>query len=245
MTEPAGHGLETRIRAPREMSAAERRELYQLMLDHYEHVERNDFERDLCEKQWVICSSAAGKILGFTTLMRLHAQWGGERLTALYSGDTVLDPTIWGSGGWTRAWGRLAATLMSEMNGEPLYWLLLTATHRTYRFLPTFLQEFYPRPAMETPAAFQGRMQALAQAKFGSSYLASQGIVRTDRPLRVRAERREMAQEGLADKHAAFFAERNPGYLQGDYLVCIGDLSFPNQTRLGHKFFSIEQTEGH
>lgn len=215
--------------------------MHQLMLDFYENVDWPEFERDLCEKEWaILCTDKGGRILGFTTLMRLRAQCGVEHLTALYSGDTVLDPAIWGSGGWTRAWGRLAAKLMAEMKGEPLYWILLTATHRTYRFLPTFLQEFYPRPGVETPAAFQGRMQAFAHAKFGANYIAARGIVRTDRPLRVRAERWEMAQEGLDDEHAAFFARENPGYLQGDYLVCIGDLSPNNQTRLGRKFFSLD-----
>lgn len=246
MTDSWGDGLDMRVMMPGEMSAGQCRELHQLMLDHYEHVAWSDFDRDLREKEWIIvCTSEAGKLLGFTTLMRLYAQFGDENLTALYSGDTVLDPTIWGSSGWARVWGRLAATIMLEMNGEPLYWLLLTASHRTYRFLPAFLRDYYPRQGMETPVEFQGKMRALTWARFGVDCLSADGIVQMDRPLRVRSERWEIVQKGLDDKHAAFFAERNPGYLQGDYLVCLADLSSSNQTRLGRKFFSLACPKGH
>ena len=64
---------------------------------------------------------------------------------------------------------------MQEMHGEPLYWLLLTATHRTYRFLPTFLQEFYPRRDRAMPAEIAKRMDTLATAKFGVAYNVASG----------------------------------------------------------------------
>ena len=129
---------------------------------------------------------------------------------------------------------------MQEMRGEPLYWLLLTATHRTYRFLPTFLKEFYPRRERPTPAAMRDRMDTLASAKFGAAYDAASGIVSTHRPMAVRDEHVDLATAGLNDEDGLFFAGTvNPCYLNGDYLVCMGDLSPANQTQLGCRFFSV------
>lgn len=234
-----GH-LECRVLSPSELTAVDRQQMYGLMTDHYENVEWADFDRDLSDKEWVIITLHPDRgILGFTTLMRLEAVSGDEQLVALFSGDTVLDPDIWGASGWARAWGRLATSIMRQ-HDNPLYWLLLTATHRTYRFLPTFLKEYYPRPDLPTPLLFQRRMDALVAQRFPDAYDSSRGIIRTNRPLAVRQQRVSLSVVGREDPHSAYFAKMNPGYLQGDYLVCLGDLSFDNRTRLGHKFFALD-----
>ena len=60
----------------------------------------------------------------------------------------------------------------------------------------------------------------------------------------VRDEHVELATAGVNDEDGLFFAARNPRYLRGDYLVCIGDLSPANQTRLGRRFFSVTDDGG-
>src|SRR5262249_41188145 len=156
------------VQMPAELTSVERRQMYALMTGHYENVEWADFEHDLLEKEWVIVVRGVEQtILGFSTLGRLRAWHRDEPLVALFSGDTVLDPNIWGAGGWARAWGRLAGRLMQEeMDDMPLYWLLLTATHRTYRFLRTFLKEFYPRLEVQTPPEYQELIELFVCQKF-------------------------------------------------------------------------------
>ena len=130
----ADRQLETHVCDPVTLTHRERCEMFQLMGDHYENVRWESFIRDLVDKHWVVTiQSADRRILGFTTLMQLSAQVDGETIEALYSGDTVLDPEIWGSGGWARTWGRHVAELMSELGNTPLYWLLLTACERRLR----------------------------------------------------------------------------------------------------------------
>jgi hypothetical protein len=233
--------LSARCVVPGALSAAERERMYRLMTAHYERVERNDFERDLTEKEWVILmTDADNTIFGFTTVMRLRARCGDEEVAALFSGDTVLDRDVWGAGGWVREWGHLAARLMHETHPQPLYWLLLTATHRTYRFLPAFFKEYFPRARVPTPAVWQERLETLVRIKFPEEYDADRGVVRTHRPMSVRQEVIERATQGISQEHAAFFAERNPGFLQGEYLVCITDLTQQNRTRLGDKLFACD-----
>lgn len=230
------------MRLPAELSGDERRQMLALMTDYYEQVDVRQFEADLLEKEWVIVTSEPTRgILGFTTLMRLHAEIDGEPIEALFSGDTVLAPEIWGANSWARVWGRHAGSLMRERPDKPLYWLLLTATHRTYRFLPAFLHEFYPRAGVATPSVFQQRLETLVNLKFAGQYDPARGVVRGAKPFEVRDGRTEMAQAGLDDEIGQFFAARNPGHLQGDYLVCIADLSAANRTRLGARFFAQEE----
>src|SRR5262249_41267956 len=84
----------------------ERRQMYGLMAEHYEQVDPAVFAADLAEKQWVIVVSDGARLLGFTTLKLLETSLNGKPLRALYSGDTALDPVIWGSSSWGRVWGR-------------------------------------------------------------------------------------------------------------------------------------------
>ncbi len=231
--------LRTSVRQPIDLSQSERLQMYNLMSDHFENVDRGDFERDLAEKEWIITiSDAGGGIMGFTTAMQLETELNGTRLTALFSGDTMLHPEIWGTSAWMRVLARHAAALMRESDDRPVYWLLLTATHRTYRALPTFLKDYYPRPDIETPLIFRERMESLVRLKFPDEYDSTHGVVRLKKPTPVNADRVHLVTEGLTNPRAHFFAKHNPGFLNGDYLVCIGELSHANRTRLGHRLFA-------
>jgi len=231
-------GLETRVRRPTDLTPSERQQLYALMRGHYETVDRDDFERDLNEKEWVVCSEDPVKgILGFSTLVHLSVRLQDELVTALFSGDTVLDPAIWGDSGSMRTWGRHVAKLAQQSNGS-LFWLLLTATHRTYRFLPAFFKSYVPCRTEPTRPIDQQRIEALVRLKFPHEYNAQTGVVRLRKARPVRESRWALAMEGIDGKHAKFFAARNPGYLNGDYLVCLARLSPTNYTPLGRKFFA-------
>ncbi len=136
------------------------------------------------------------------------------------------------------ALSRYARTALAASGDEgPIYWLLLTATHRTYRTLPAFFKEYFPRFDAPTPPEVRQRMSALTRKKFPAEFDQAAGVVRLNNPMPVRADRRELAARGLSGPHARFFAERNPGFLDGDYLVCMTDLSPGNRTRLGERLF--------
>ena len=170
--------------------------------------------------------------------MRLTTWLGDHKLTAMYSGDTVLDPEIWGSSSWARALGRFVGNFMASSKDAPVYWLLLTGTHRTYRFLPTFFKEYYPRSQIETPPALKEKLDALVRLKFADEYDVTSGVVRLKEATPVNADRLDLIATGLDNADAQFFAARNPGYANGDYLACLTDLSPENRTRLGKRLLN-------
>jgi hypothetical protein len=239
----SGRQLKTSIRSPSDLAPHERRQMFRLMSQHFENVDADQFERDLAEKQWIVTvSDPAGGILGFTSVMWLKKKIGGETVTALFSGDTLLSPQIRGTSTWIRLLAQLGEALLKTGPKGPVYWLLVTSTHRTYRSLPLLFKEYYPRPDAQTPPDVLRRMAALARMRFPEEYDERQGIVRLRSPTPVRPQRVALATERLSGMHAEFFAARNPGFLNGDYLVCICDLSRDNRTRLGSRLIVDRQS---
>src|SRR5262249_22324445 len=119
----------------------------------------------------------------------------------------------------------------------PLYWLLLTSGFRTYRFLPVFWSEFYPRFDRETPAETSSRLTRLASERFGARYLPDLGIVRFESPQTLRPGLADVPARKHGDPHVAFFLARNPGWAKGDELVCLTEIAPKNLTAAGRRMW--------
>jgi hypothetical protein len=117
----------------------------------------------------------------------------------------------------------------------PTYWLLICSGFRTYRFLPVSWKRFFPNCRERTPQGVQEFMNRLAEDQFGSQYDAEAGIVRFQYPQLLRNQLRDVPRGRIRDAHVAYFQERNSGYVQGDELVCLTNVSDENLTRAGQR----------
>jgi hypothetical protein len=125
---------------------------------------------------------------------------------------------------------------MARYADEPLYWFLISKGYRTYRFLPVFFREFYPRYDRPTPTPAQSLLNAFARAKFGAAFDAVQGvIVANPDGCRLRPGVADLTPGRLHDPHVRFFQERNPGHAQGDELCCLAPLTPENFTAAAHR----------
>src|SRR5436309_2239183 len=140
------------------VTPAQRDAMFALMERHYENVHRARFDADLDEKDWVILlrDRGTGEIGGFSTQMLLDADVDGRPIKALFSGDTIVDRDRWGDSALSHVWGRLALALIDRAGETELYWFLISKGFRTYRFLPVFFHEFYPRHDRPTPGWAKG-----------------------------------------------------------------------------------------
>src|SRR5205823_3256853 len=120
----------------------------------------------------------------------------------------------------------------------PYVWLLITSGFRTYRFLPLFWREFYPRFDRATPPAEQRLLNHLATQRFGSHFDPSTGIVRLQSPQRLLDDLAGIPPARTDDPHVAFFASRNSGHAQGDELLCVTELTPQNLTPAGRRMAS-------
>jgi len=180
-------------------------------------------------------------LVGFSTVLAYQTEVSGETIHVIYSGDTIMAPEAWGSSALARGWIRMVRRLQRSAPDGKWYWLLLSAGFRTYRFLPVFWREFWPRPDVEMPDEWFHLRNTLARERFGDQFHESTGVVRFERPQWLGPRLAVVPEGRTADDHVAFFLERNPGWREGDELVCIAGLGDENLTTAGRRIVrSIE-----
>jgi hypothetical protein len=238
--------LDVRLVNVPDLTMSERDEMCRLMERHYANVQRPVFEADLASKRWVILVSdpADGRLCGFSTQRLIDVAVEGRPVTVLFSGDTIIGREHWGDRALSHAWGRLALSLIDADPDSELYWFLISQGYRTYRFLPVFFHEYYPRHDVATPSWARVVIDAAARATFPEGYDAEAGVIRaSERQYRLRAGLAEVTPERLKDPQIGFFHLRNPGHALGDELCCLAPLTRANFTTAAYRVIGTEARE--
>lgn len=223
---------------PAALSRAEVDTLFQLLVRHYDRSPRDVFEKDLFEKDNVIVirDEGTGEIAGFSTQMLMKAFVDGEEVAAVFSGDTIIDRSCWGSQELVKAFARYTGAVEASLNGRALYWFLISKGHRTYLYLPLFFKEYYPRYDAPTPAFEQALLDQVAARKFGSYYDPKTGLIEFPRSHgQLKPALAEIPKGREEDPRVKFFVERNPRYALGSELACLGRLTPSNLRGLCRK----------
>jgi hypothetical protein len=226
-----------------DLTPQDRDTMFGLMDRHYAQVYRAAFEADLDEKRWVIqvVDPDTETICGFSTQMLLEVDVDGRPIKALFSGDTIVAREHWGDNALAHVWGRLALSLMDALGESDLYWFLISKGYKTYRFLPVFFREFYPRYDTPTPVWIRDVIDVLGRARYPEWYDPAAGIIRAGPGKdRLREGIADITPERLRDPHVRFFVERNPGHSQGEELCCLAPLSRKNFTTAAHRVLGPE-----
>jgi hypothetical protein len=217
--------------------------MYALLQNHFKGVTWDGFQIDLERKNWALLLQDETKTLkGFSTLMLSQQTFLGERISVVYSGDTIVDPSAWSSTTLPRSWIAAINFLHQKYVENKLYWLLICSGFRTYRFLPTFWQDFYPRYDITTPTNITKLMTNLAQKYYGNLYQEATGIVRFPDPQILREGLIEIPSGRQTNPHIQYFKEKNPGYRQGDELVCLTEIRYDNLTTAGQRMWQSKSS---
>ena len=235
--------LSARLTATADVSAAQRDAMFALMQQHYVNVQRDVFDADLAEKPWLILVSdpANGDLCGFSTQMLLDADAEGRPIKALFSGDTIIDRKHWGDQALAHAWGRFALSLIDAHPDVELYWFLISKGYKTYRFMPLFFHEFYPRHDTPTPSWARTVIDALGHSRYPDDYDAQAGVIRAGPwQYRLREGLADVTPERLRDGHVRFFHTANPHHQRGDELCCLAPLTRDNFTPMAYRVIGAE-----
>ncbi len=213
--------------------------MFQLLAEHFDGVTSEQFARDLAEKNLTLLLRRGKTLVGFSTLLSYTTSFEGTNVNIIYSGDTIVTPEAWGTTatpalGW-RAWMRCALHFTGPMF---TYGLLLTSGFRTYRFLPVFRNEFFPRFDTATPLETLRLLNQLAKERFGQQFDSRRGPCRSASAKKLRSELNEIPSGRKNDPHIAFFLSQNPGCVHGDELVCLTELSPENLTAAGRRMMN-------
>jgi hypothetical protein len=213
--------------------------MFTLLASHFTGVTRRTFHEDLADKNAVILlDDEEGVLRGFSTLRVYQTTAPGRPVTIIYSGDTIVDRSSWGSHTLAKTWIQCVREAAATA-GTDVYWLLITSGYRTYRFLPVFFRSFYPRYDAHMPADDQALLDAVAGERFGSRYDAAAGVVRLAQPQVLVDDLLCVPQGRTSDEHIAFFLSRNPGYVSGEELVCLTRIDDDNLTPAGRRMAGL------
>jgi hypothetical protein len=204
--------------------------MYGVFAHYYVNASPVRFENDLKEKDWVIqLKNEASEMVGFSTLQFYEHTGVAGKTMILYSGDTIIDRNYRQTGNLPGAFGHFLLRAIENHPSTPRYWLLTTKGARTYRFPPVFFETFYPVYQQSTPPQIQTLMDEVATEKFGANYSPETQIVsHHGKRDWLCASEHDPLLLGRDDPHIRFFLERNPGYIQGDELVCLIEISREN-----------------
>lgn len=232
-------GLTAQLVACHDLDSARVRAMFELYASNYADTSDRVFQHDLARKTHVLLLTREDDSLrGFTTLELYSSKAAGDAVRVLYSGDTIIDPAHWGSPALALEWIRFAGTI-ARRDSTPLYWLLIVKGHRTYRFLPAFARHYIPHHELPDSPAERTLLSALAREKFGNHFDAVSGVVHFPTP-------QGRLIDGLADvppqhrrlSSVAHFLRLNPGYRNGDELVCLCRLSPDNLRPFAARVFA-------
>jgi len=232
--------MNSKLISTRDLSVLDVEEMFLLLSNHFQGVRRDVFNNDLDNKNWVILikDEQTNQLKGFSTLLMYDTCFEGENISIVFSGDTIVDPSAWSSSALSTGWISSINKLRNKYCKGKLYWLLISGGYRTYRFLPLFWKEFYPRYDKITPEGILCLMQDLAAKRFGENYDIKSGVVRFSHPHVLRDELRGIPSQRLRDPHIKFFDTLNPGHINGDELVCFTEICEENLTRAGRRMWS-------
>lgn len=197
--------------------------LWGLFRRYYDDVTPERFADDLAAKdEIVLVETETGEAVGFSTLSVTDEGIDGRLVRVLFSGDTIVDRPYWGSQVFARAWIHHLGEIHARAPDVPLHWLLIVKGHRTFRYLPTFSLRFVPDPTGEDAPELRDLRDELARRRFGDAFDPVTGVVRfADRRGRLAADWATIEAHHARRADVAFFLARNPGWRDGDELVCL------------------------
>jgi hypothetical protein len=216
------------VTVPRQsLTEPQRAQMLALMQVCYAGVSPERFAQDLADKQYVILLSArrTGELVGFSTLRVAEEQVEGRTAEVVFSGDTVIHPDYWGQ-------KELQVRFLYFMLGRklrhplrPVLWLLLSAGYKTYLLVVNHFPRTVPRHDWQPPEERTSLLGALCTRWFGEQFDPARGTVRfSGAHYRVRDGVAPIDRQAATHPHIAFFAQRNPGHVDGEELVCLAEV---------------------
>lgn len=215
-----------------ELTPSERATMFGLLSLEFLGTRREDFIRDLEEKDVVVLlrkESSDGEIVGFSTLMLLDLPIDGRKVKAVFSGDTTVLPEFRSSGGIGVEVGCYFTKALGTFPDHEIYYVLISKGWRTYRVLPFFFKSFAPKHDVPTSACDKVVMDAFGRVKYPKDYDPDQGLIMFSKETqRLIPGSIDAIPPQDPDLHTQFFLKKNPTYLSGTELVCVGSVQVAN-----------------
>lgn len=212
--------------------------MFHLMEESYNYMDYSTFKEDLSNKVYVgLLVDEEECIQGFTTFGINPKGTGTSEYSIIFSGDTIISPKHWGSQEMMRGWGTSVGKIIAANPGKDWYWFLLSKGHRTYMYLPLFFNEYYPSIQDNNYDSMLKILNETAIKLYPESFNQQSGVIVFDKKM---GELKPALAQSTFDKqnkpHVKFFLDKNPGFSEGNELVCVARLHPDNIKGYGKKY---------
>jgi hypothetical protein len=190
-----------------------------------------DFEHRITQKMDYVTryrDRKTGTLLGMTAVrMDRTTLSDGAVVYTLYSGMSYISPACRGMRLLPRTLARYGTRLkLRHPFGN--VWLWSDAiSYKPYVLSARSARTLYPSRHHSTPKRVKEFMDWVGNKYYGTQYHAPSGTVRKEFN-RLKEHVAPITEKELADPDIRFFAERNPGYQQGDGLLNVIPLTWAN-----------------
>ncbi len=218
------------------LTKSDKEVMYALMDTFYDNMTKENFLRDLEEKDYcIVLRDETGHIGGFSTQKLLHIPVGDTMMHGVFSGDTIIHKDYWGSMALFIEFAKFFFQF-EEVYGE-FYWFLICKGYKTYKLLPTFFNTFYPNYKLVTPVSIKEKMDAYGMYCFPEDYDPQTGVIcYKQQKDRLKEHVADITEDKLKDEHIAYFVKHNPEYIKGNDIVCITQISKDNLSKRAVRF---------
>ena len=138
--------------------------------------------------------------------------------------DTYLKPAMRHHEQAAMAFAVLSVRELYRNRGRAIYAVMPTGTYHGYELTTHSLATFYPRPGQEPPPRERAVLDAVAERRVPRIWDPERGVL--VHPQNLVPDVVKIPEERMADPVVAFFAERNPGYREGDVLMCVARITW-------------------
>lgn len=220
-------------------------QLFEIYCSYFAGTSFSLFLQDFRKKNKVILLRNSDlKIVGFSTIEISHTVIDGKPIRVLFSGDTIIEKEFWGTQALSRKFFEVCGEIYRENEDVPLYWLLIVKGHRTYRYLDTFFFDYFPSFDCAEYAGLKKLRDTLAREKFAENYDAKTGVIQfSESQGHLKDQWADIPAKDKNRPSVKYFLEKNPGYRNGDELVCLCELSPENHRPFARRIFESQVLE--
>lgn len=217
-----------RYRPIKDISVADCVTMYNLFIQYYDNTPLDTFVRDMSKKTgvFVIYQRSDDAIVGFSTIITFNVQADGRTARCLFSGDTVVDRRYWGTSALriTTFLYVLRQKILHPFT--PLYWYLISMGYRTYMVMANNFPNYYPSVDGDDPH--------LRQIAIAASERLFPGMLDEERMMihfgedacKLKGDVTPISDAERSNRKIAFFEKRNPNWMHGDEMPCVGAFDF-------------------
>lgn len=216
--------LKGKIQPISEFTKEEITVMYRLMSEFYDDTDEQVFLRDFYDKDYCLALYHDKEgLVGFTTQKLMELDIDGRKIRGIFSGDTIIHKSHWGDIELFKVWADFWFNYAEKY--DEFYWFIICKGYKTYRILPLFWTEFYPRQGHETPEYMQEIIDAYAQKLYPDEYDKCSGVIKYSHTKdKLKAGVADIGEHEMKNKDISFFCEKNPGYIDGNDLACIAKI---------------------